>query len=62
MFVCDAGQKMEMSAEIVILVQDADKSGITHDMSPLCYCVSPGEIFFFSVKHDLGPLLRTTGF
>lgn len=61
MFVCDAGQKMETSAEIVIFMQDADKSGITCDMSPLRYCVSRGE-YFISVKYDLGPLLRTTGF
>ena len=32
MFVCDAGQKMEPSAEIVIFMQDADKSGIICDM------------------------------
>lgn len=43
-------------------MQDADKAGITHDMSPLCYCVSQGEHFFLSVEHDLGPLLHTPGF
>lgn len=46
MAVCDVGLKKETSVEIVISIQDADKSGITCDMWMLCYCVFWGEYIF----------------